>query len=85
MVDPIMYAETMFTVLEDNTPEIFLTPAEMTAKLQTVLADYALPLPNTLSKFSTLAAKAEYLRDNYCELEQEDGGFLQWYAVRLEK
>ncbi len=85
MADPIMYQETMFTVLEDQLSEVFLTPAEMTAKLQTILETYPLPLPNTLEKFSTLTEKAQHLRDNYCELEQADGGYLQWYAVRLEK
>ena len=85
MSDPIMYQETMFTVLEDQATEVFLTPEEMTAKLQTILENYSLPLPNTLAKFSTLAEKAQHLRDNYCELEQADGGYLQWYAVRLEK
>ena len=85
MADSIMYQETMFTVLEDQAPEVFLTPAEMTAKLQAILETYDLPLPNTLKKFSTLAEKAQHLRDNYCELEQADGGYLQWYAVRLEK
>jgi len=85
MTDPIMYQETMFTVLEDNAPEVFLDPGEMTAKLQTILENYPLSLPKTLDKFPTLAEKAQHLRDNYCELEQEDGGYLQWYAVRLEK
>ncbi|MFM1843193.1 MAG: hypothetical protein RLZZ490_1935 [Cyanobacteriota bacterium] len=85
MADPIMYQETMFTVLEDQVAEVFLTPEEMTAKLQTILENYALPLPPTLQKFPTLAEKAQHLRDNYCELEQVDGGYLQWYAVRLEK
>ncbi|MEY2983908.1 MAG: hypothetical protein RLZZ568_525 [Cyanobacteriota bacterium] len=80
-----MYPETMFTVLEDQTGEVFLTPEEMTAKLQTILENYPLPLPPTLHKFSTLADQAQHLRDNYCELEQVDGGYLQWYAVRLEK
>lgn len=85
MVDPIMYQEAMFTVLENQAPEVFLTPDEMTAKLQALLETYPLPLPHTLQKFPTLAEKAQHLRDNYCELEQPDGGYLQWYAVRLEK
>ncbi|MFN9174878.1 MAG: chlororespiratory reduction protein 7 [Synechocystis sp.] len=85
MADPIMYQETMFTVLEDQATEVFLTPEEMAIKLETILENYPFPLPNTLNKFPTPAEKAQHLRDNYCELEQADGGYLQWYAVRLEK
>jgi hypothetical protein len=85
MTDSIMYKEEMFVLLTDREPEVFLTPAEMTSKLAVILQDYSLPLPKTLDKLTTLAEKAQHLRDNYCELDQNDGGYLQWYAVRLEK
>ncbi|AGF51409.1 ssl3829 [Synechocystis sp. PCC 6803] len=85
MVDPLMYQEEMFVFLADQEPETFLTPAEMTAKLTEILAEYDLPLPQGLDKLPTLAAKAEHLRDNYCDLDRGDGGTWQWYVVRLEK
>jgi hypothetical protein len=85
MADSIMYKEEMFVLLTDQEPEVFLTPTEMANKLAIILQDYSLPLPKTLEKLPTLAEKAEHLRDNYCELDQANGGYLQWYAVRLEK
>ncbi|AIE72704.1 MULTISPECIES: chlororespiratory reduction protein 7 [unclassified Synechocystis] len=85
MVDPIMYQEEMFVLLGDRGAETFLTPEEMTARLMEILTDYDLPLPKALAKLPTLAAKAEHLRDNYCDLDRGDGSTWQWYAVRLEK
>ncbi|WLT37016.1 chlororespiratory reduction protein 7 [Synechocystis sp. B12] len=70
MVDPLMYQEEMFVFLADQEPATFLTPAEMSAKLAEILADYDLPLPQGVNKLPTLAAKAEYLRDNYCDLDR---------------
>jgi len=41
--------------------------------------------PRQLAKFSSFEEKSLYLRDNYCELDLGEEGYLQWYLVRLEK
>ncbi|MDJ0566026.1 MAG: chlororespiratory reduction protein 7, partial [Microcystis sp. M49629_WE12] len=41
--------------------------------------------PRQLAKFSSFEEKSLYLRDNYCELDLGEEGYLQWYVVRLEK
>lgn len=85
MVDSLMYQEDYFVVLEPEQTEQFLTPEELLDKLKLVIQSDQLDLPLDLQKFSTLEKKAEYLKDNYCELNGDDGQYLQWYAVRLEK
>lgn len=86
MADPIMYqVEEMFVVLEEQTGETFLSADELLAKLTTVLEQGDVSLPRALDKLESIPEKAEHLRDNYCELDKADGGFLQWYVVRLEK
>ncbi|MFE4105768.1 chlororespiratory reduction protein 7 [Almyronema epifaneia] len=84
MPDPIMYQEDMFVWLAPGEPEVFLTPAELQAKLEAILADQA-DLPRDLQKFSTLSAQASHLMQTACELTLKPGETLQWYAVRLEK
>jgi len=75
----------MFVVLETDQEEQFLTPEELFDKLKIVLQNYPEELPRELQKFSNLEERATYLRDNFCELDIEKNGYLQWYVVRLEK
>jgi hypothetical protein len=86
MPDPIMYQnEDAYVVLEPNQPEQFLTPAELLEKLKSVLRDRQDDLPPDLQRFTDLDSQAKYLMETSCELDVGPGGFLQWYAVRLEK
>ncbi|GFE71305.1 chlororespiratory reduction protein 7 [Chroococcus sp. FPU101] len=85
MVDSIMYQEDYFVVLETEQAEQFFTPEELLDKLKEVIQSQKLDLPTDLKKFSTLEQQAKYLRDNYCELKGDNGQYLQWYVVRLEK
>jgi Protein CHLORORESPIRATORY REDUCTION 7 len=85
MVDSIMYQEDYFVVLETEQAEQFLTPDELVDKLRSVIQSQQLDLPTELQKFSTLEQQAAYLKDNYCELNGDNGQYLQWYVVRLEK
>jgi hypothetical protein len=85
MPDSIMYQEEAYVVLEANQPEQFLSPEELLLKLIAILRSRPADLPRELQKFSTLEEQAIHLRDNYCELDQEPGQYLQWYVVRLEK
>jgi hypothetical protein len=80
-----MYQEEMFVILETDQEEQFLTPEELLDKLKIVLQNYPEELPRELQKFSNLEEKATYLRDNFCELDIGENGYLQWYVVRLEK
>lgn len=85
MPDSIMYQEDAFVLLETNQPEQFLTPQEMLEKLQAVVVKYPEDLPKEINKFDSIEAKAQYLRDNYYELNLGAGQYFQWYVVRLEK
>jgi len=85
MADSIMYQEDGFVILETNQPETFVSYDELLNKLQKIINDHPDILPRQLNKFETLEKKAQYLLDNYCELEFEDGNYLQWYVIRLEK
>jgi len=80
-----MYQEDAFAVLETNQPEQFLSAEELLLKLTDILRSHPDDLPRELGKFSTIEEKARHLRDNYSELDQEPGQYLQWYVVRLEK
>lgn len=85
MPDPLMYEQNTFVVLEPNQPEQFLTVAELLEKLTQVLKQRQKDLPRELERFSSPQAQAQYLIDTSCELDVGPGGYLQWYAVRLEK
>lgn len=85
MPDSIMYREDAFVVLETDQPEQFLSPTELLEKLQAILQSRQDDLPRELQKFTSLAEQAQYLRDNFCELDVGPGQYLQWYVVRLEK
>jgi len=80
-----MYQSEMFVVLENDQTEQFLTPAELSQKLQTLLQTYQGELPSDVTKRVDPGQQADYLRDNYCDLDLGPDAYLQWYAVRLDK
>lgn len=85
MADPIMYQEDAYIVLEADQPEQFMSAIELQAKLENLLSSSPIEIPRELTKFSSVSEQANYLRENYFELDVGDNKFLQWYVVRLEK
>ncbi|MEL4897930.1 chlororespiratory reduction protein 7 [Crocosphaera sp. Alani8] len=85
MVDSIMYQEDGFVVLEPDQPEQILTSQELLEKLKGILVNRQDDLPRELEKFTTVEAQAEYLMENFCDLDVGANGYLQWYVIRLEK
>ncbi|BFM41054.1 chlororespiratory reduction protein 7 [Synechocystis sp. LKSZ1] len=85
MSNSLMYQSDMFVVLETDQAEQFLTPEELSQKLQGILQTYAGDLPAGVTKQLDPVQQADYLRDNYCDLDLGPEAYLQWYAVRLEK
>jgi Protein CHLORORESPIRATORY REDUCTION 7 len=85
MTDSLMFQEDEYVVLTPGQPEEILTAAEMLAKLECTLAATQLNLPTDVSTKTSIAAQAAYLLVNYCELDLDNGQYLHWYAVRLEK
>jgi len=85
-IDTRLYSEEYFVVLAAGEPEEILTAAELQAKLTaTLAADPDLDLPRAVRDRETIDDRVRLLVDTTCELTFADGGFLQWYAVRLEK
>ena len=80
-----MYQEDAYIVLEADQPEQFMSDVELQTKLENLLSTSTIEIPRELTKFSSLAEQASYLRENYFELDVGDNKFLQWYVVRLEK
>ena len=85
MVDPIMYQEDGFVILEPDQPEKFLTKEELLAKLIDILQHKQDDLPRDLQKFNSIEAQAKYLMETSCEFDIAPGEYLEWYVVRLEK
>jgi hypothetical protein len=85
MVDPIMYQEDAYVVLEPNQPEQFLSAAELLAKLQAILETRQSDLPPDLQRFSDPQTQAQHLMETACEFDVGPGEYLQWFVVRLEK
>jgi hypothetical protein len=85
MSDSLHYQNDYFVVLEADQAEQILSAEELIDKLTQVLQKYQPDLPKTVTVLGTGAEQALHLRDNYCELDLEEGHYLQWYAVRLEK
>ncbi|NEO26739.1 MAG: chlororespiratory reduction protein 7 [Kamptonema sp. SIO4C4] len=86
MSDFIMYQEDGYVVLETNQPEQLFTPPELLEKLKGVLKQQQPDdLPPEVQTLSSLEEQAEYLMENYCELDLGPGEYLQWYVVRFEK
>lgn len=85
MADSMMYSEEMFVFLTPDAVETFMTPPELIAKLQEVIAAYDGELPKSLQELASAEAQAKYLLETHCEFEVAPGESVQWYAVRLEK
>ena len=85
MVDPIMYQEDGFVILEPDQPEKFLTKEELLAKLIDILQQKQDDLPRDLQKFNSIEAQAKYLMETSCEFDIAPGEYLEWYVVRFDK
>ncbi|MGB5593738.1 MAG: chlororespiratory reduction protein 7 [Crocosphaera sp.] len=85
MPNSIMYQEDGFVVLETDQNEQFLTSQELLEKLKTILLTRQDDLPRELQKFSSVETQAQYLMENFCDLDMGPDSYLQWYVIRLEK
>jgi hypothetical protein len=85
MSNSIMYQEDGYVVLETNQEEQILTAEELQAKLKLILQNSPDRLPRDLRKISSVDQQVKYLIENYCDLEMDEGEYLQWYVIRLEK
>ena len=85
MPDSIMYQEDGFVVLEPDKPEQILTAQELLDKLKTILLTRQDDLPRELQKFTSVETQAQYLMENFCDLDVGSDSYLQWYVIRLEK
>ncbi len=85
MPDSIMYQEDGFVVLETDQPEQILTSEELLEKLKNILLTRQNDLPRELQKFTTVETQAQYLMENFCDLDMGADRYLQWYVIRLEK
>jgi hypothetical protein len=85
MPDSIMYQEDGFVVLETDQLEQFLSPQELLEKLKNILLTRQDDLPRELQKFSSVETQAQYLMENFCDLDMGPNSYLQWYVIRLEK
>ncbi|WP_310413635.1 chlororespiratory reduction protein 7 [Chamaesiphon sp. OTE_8_metabat_110] len=85
MSDSLMFSNEAYVVLETDSPEQILTPAEMSAKLQEIVIKFADDLPIDVQQISGVNERVKYLLDTSCELDLAPGEYLQWYAIRLEK
>ncbi len=85
MTDSLMFQEDEYVMLTPGQPEEILTAAEMLSKLEATLVANSIDLPTDVSSKISIATQAAYLLDNYCELDLDNGQYLHWYAVRLEK
>jgi Protein CHLORORESPIRATORY REDUCTION 7 len=80
-----MFNNDAYVVLETDRLEELLTPAEMFAKLQQIVIEFADDLPIDVQQISGVDQRVQYLLDTSCELDLVPGEYLQWYVVRLEK
>ena len=80
-----MYQEDGFVVLEPDQPEQILTSQELLEKLKGILVNRQEDLPRELEKFTTVEGQAEYLMENFCDLDMGSDSYLQRYVIRLEK
>ncbi|ACB50170.1 conserved hypothetical protein [Crocosphaera subtropica ATCC 51142] len=85
MPDSIMYQEDGFVVLETDQPEQILTSQELLEKLKAILLTRQDDLPKELEKMTTVEDQAQYLMENFCDLDMGSDSYLQWYVIRLEK
>jgi hypothetical protein len=80
-----MYDENQYVLLQPDQPECFLSAGELLEKLKSVLVQRQDNLPRDLATIPTIEAQAQRLLDTSCDLDMGPDGYLQWYAVRLEK
>ncbi|MGB3495557.1 MAG: chlororespiratory reduction protein 7 [Elainellaceae cyanobacterium] len=85
MVDPNLYDESCFVLLDSSSTEQFFTPDELKQYLKARLQDYPEATPSEVESLGSPDEQAAYLVKNYCELSLSGDRTLQWYAVRLEK
>ncbi|YAI81298.1 MAG: chlororespiratory reduction protein 7 [cyanobacterium endosymbiont of Rhopalodia sterrenbergii] len=85
MVDSLLYQDDVFIVLEPDQSEQIFTTQELVEKLKKILSTRQDYLPRELKKFTSVDEQAEYLKNNFCELDIGPDTYLQWYAIRLEK
>ena len=85
MVDLTLYKEDVFVVLETDKSEQIFTSKELLGKLKKILLTRQDNLPRELRKLTLVDEQAEYLKNNFCELDMGYDNYLQWYAIRLEK
>jgi hypothetical protein len=85
MPDSLMYDENQYVLLQPDRPECFLSTEELLEKLKSVLVQRQDDLPRDLVAIPTVEAQAQRLLDTSCDLDMGSDGYLQWYAVRLEK
>ena len=84
MVDSIMYQEDGYVVLASNQPEELLTKSELLTRLEQILPQVSNLSPD-ITRITSITEQANYVLDNYCELNTNDDDYLQWYIVRWEK
>lgn len=85
MVDSFLYQDDVFIVLETDQSEKIFTSLELLEKLKKILLTRRDNLPRELNKFTSVDEQAEFLKNNFCELDIGYDNYLQWYAIRLEK
>jgi hypothetical protein len=84
-----MYQDDCYVVLSPDMTEEFVSLQE----LQNILKKLLIPmqnqsprsLPQDLQKITSLELQVERLINTACDLDCQELGIWQWYAVRLEK
>lgn len=84
MSDPLIRELDHYVVLEPAAGEQILTAEETLAWLERHLAAMAGGVPQDLAALGSGRERAERLLETACELEQEPGLVIQWFAVRLD-
>jgi hypothetical protein len=72
-----------YVLLTDNGIEEILTAAEMQDRLEGLVATTTANLPTNVLAIADTKERATYLLANYCELQETDGSYYQWYACRF--
>jgi hypothetical protein len=63
--------------------EEILTVAQMQDRLEALVATTTANLPTNVLAMADAKERTTYLLANYCELQETDGGYYQWYACRF--
>jgi hypothetical protein len=71
-----------YVFLTDGIEEI-LTAAEMQDRLEGLVVATTANLPTNVLAIADGKERATYLLANYCELQETDGSYYQWYACRF--